>query len=82
MRTVVCIVEGDGEVQALPLLLRRIALARGVFDLKVGVPIRVHRDQSALTAVLDIEAAVAGSRSFRKFVEECERALAVIGTTG
>ena len=198
MTTVVCIVEGDGEVQALPLLLRRIALARGVFDLKVGVPIRVHRDkfirrdeefrrqillaaaksgngvilvlldadddcpvqlaqdlaarvaaivphvhssvvianheyeawllagadslagrrglpddlqvpgdaeavrdakgwlsqrirngryhevsdQPALTAVLDIEAAVAGSRSFRKFVEECERALAVIGTTG
>lgn len=44
-RTVVCIVEGDGEVRAVPLLLRRIAEAAGVFDLVVPVPIRVHKDQ-------------------------------------
>lgn len=197
MRSIVCIVEGAGEVQAVPVLLRRIAETRGVFDLNVGVPIRVHRDkfirrpeefrrqvllavakagdgavivlldadddcpvelardlaarvaevaphvrssvviakheyeawllagadslagrrglpddfqappdaeavrdakgwlsqrirngryhevsdQPALTAVLDIDAAVAGSRSFRKFVAECERALAACGAT-
>lgn len=44
-RTVVCIVEGDGEVRALPLLLRRLAEAKGVYDLSVPTPIRVHRDQ-------------------------------------
>lgn len=44
-RTVVCIVEGDGEVRAVPLLLRRIAEAAGVFNLVVPVPIRVHKDQ-------------------------------------
>lgn len=44
-RTVVCIVEGDGEVKAVPVLLRRLAESRGVFDLVVPPPIRVHRDQ-------------------------------------
>lgn len=44
-RTIVCIVEGDGEVRALPLLLRRLAEAHGVYDLSVPTPIRVHRDQ-------------------------------------
>lgn len=44
-RTVACIVEGDGEVRALPLLLRRLAEAKGVFDLSVPTPIKVHRDQ-------------------------------------
>lgn len=44
-RTIVCIVEGDGEVRALPLLLRRLAEANGVYDLSVSTPIRVHRDQ-------------------------------------
>jgi len=43
MSHIVCIVEGDGEVKAVPLLLRRIAEARGVFDLNVSPPIRVHR---------------------------------------
>jgi hypothetical protein len=45
VRSIVCIVEGDGEVKAVPVLLRRIAEARGIFDLNVGMPIRVHRDQ-------------------------------------
>lgn len=44
-RTIVCIVEGDGEVKAVPVLLRRLAESRGVFDLEVPPPIRVHWDQ-------------------------------------
>ncbi|WP_083438349.1 DUF4276 family protein [Caldimonas brevitalea] len=45
MTTIVSIVEGDGEVRAVPLLLRRIAEGQGIFDLTVPQPIRVHRDQ-------------------------------------
>lgn len=45
MRTIVSIVEGDSEVKALPILLRRLAEANGVYDLEVPVPIRVRRDQ-------------------------------------
>ncbi len=45
MSLIVSIVEGDGEVRALPILLRRLAEAKGSFDLSVPVPIRVHRDQ-------------------------------------
>lgn len=45
MSVIVPIVEGDGEVKALPLLLRRIAEAQGRFDLTVAKPIRVHRDR-------------------------------------
>ncbi len=44
-RTIVCIVEGDGEVRALPVLLRRLAQALGIHDLVIPAPIRVHRDQ-------------------------------------
>jgi hypothetical protein len=43
--TIVCIVEGDGEVRAIPVLLRRLAEAKGVYTLNVPPPIRVHRDQ-------------------------------------
>lgn len=45
MTTIACIVEGDGEVRALPLLLRRLAESRGIFDIRIPAPIRVHRDQ-------------------------------------
>lgn len=45
MTTIVTIVEGDGEVNALPILLRRVAEARGIYDLDVPAPIRVRRDQ-------------------------------------
>lgn len=45
MTTIACIVEGDGEVRALPVLLRRLAESRGIFDLRIPPPIRVHRDQ-------------------------------------
>lgn len=44
-RTIVCIVEGDGEVRALPLLLRRLAESAGVYDLNVAPPIRVRKDR-------------------------------------
>ncbi|GAB1391534.1 MAG: hypothetical protein AMXMBFR78_21610 [Rubrivivax sp.] len=45
MTTIVTIVEGDGEVRALPVLLRRLAEARKMYDLQVPTPIRVHKDQ-------------------------------------
>ncbi|WP_283138133.1 DUF4276 family protein [Rhizohabitans arisaemae] len=50
------IVEGHGEVQALPLLLRRIAHALGVWDIHLPPPIRRHRGR--LVAPGGIESAV------------------------
>ena len=45
MPTIITIVEGDGEVQAVPILIRRIAevATPGVFP-DVPKPIRVRRD--------------------------------------
>lgn len=46
MSTLVPIVEGDGEVQALPVLLRRLALWRPALEsMIVAMPIRVRRDR-------------------------------------
>jgi hypothetical protein len=46
MNTVVAIVEGDGEVAALPILLRRINQWRGPANLvEVARPIRVRKDR-------------------------------------
>lgn len=45
MNIVVSIVEGDGEVKALPVLLRRLAEARGVYETSFPEPIRVRRDK-------------------------------------
>ena len=45
MTTIVCVVEGHGEVHALPVLLRRFAERCGVYDLQVPEPIRVSRDR-------------------------------------
>lgn len=45
MNIVVSIVEGDGEVRALPVLLRRLAAARGMHETSFPEPIRVHRDK-------------------------------------
>lgn len=45
MKRVVAIVEGDGDVQALPVLLRRIAGEADVYDIDIPSPIRVRRDK-------------------------------------
>lgn len=48
MRTLVSIVEGDGEVAALPVLLRRLGewlTPNGYMALEVATPIRVRRDR-------------------------------------
>jgi hypothetical protein len=45
VRTIVTIVEGDGEVFAVPTLLRRLAAEHRVFDAQFPPPIRVHRDR-------------------------------------
>ena len=39
------IVEGHGEVDALPELVRRIAYHLGIFELNILRPIRIHRNQ-------------------------------------
>jgi Domain of unknown function (DUF4276) len=45
MTAIASIVEGHGEVRALPILLRRLAEARGVYDLDIPEPIRVQKDR-------------------------------------
>lgn len=43
---IACVVEGDGEVAALPILLRRMAMWRSAHIFPdVSPPIRVHRDR-------------------------------------
>lgn len=43
MPELACIVEGQGDVGSLPIILRRIAQAEGVFDLQIRGPYRVPR---------------------------------------
>jgi hypothetical protein len=53
--SIACIVEGDGEVQAVPLLIRRIA-AEAFPELQINVispPIRVSRDKLMKAAELE-----------------------------
>lgn len=46
MRTVASIVEGDGEVKALPIILRRLHALDGPAEhVEVLAPIRVHKDR-------------------------------------
>lgn len=40
---VACVVEGHGDVKALPILVRRLAAAAGVFDLSILQPHRCPR---------------------------------------
>jgi len=67
MSRVVTIVEGPGEVDAIPILIRRIA-ATAVPDALPHVPrpIRVKRDQLALTSLFDLSTARRGAPSFDK----------------
>lgn len=46
------IVEGHGEVDAVPVLLRRLRDEAGAFDLQIGVPIRHTRAQLVREATL------------------------------
>lgn len=43
--TIQPIVEGHGDVQALPELLRRLATEAQVWDVRIGVPIRIPRSR-------------------------------------
>lgn len=45
MSAVACIVEGHGEVQAMPVLLRRLLERREAYGVRLSVPIRVARDR-------------------------------------
>ncbi|WP_327045613.1 DUF4276 family protein [Microbispora sp. NBC_01189] len=54
--TIASVVEGDGEVSALPVLLRRIAHAFSIWDVRTPPPRRIPR--SRLVAPGGVEAAV------------------------
>jgi hypothetical protein len=72
MATIACIVEGHGEVQALPLLR---AAKEWLGAKRVGRPYKETSDQAAFTAVFDMKAAREKSPSFDKFWREAERLL-------
>lgn len=60
-RVIVPIVEGEGDEQAVPILLRRLLHERAEhFDLNVGRPIRVQRDRLLKRGVLERYVALAG----------------------
>ena len=66
MRRIVAIVEGDGEVEAVPALIRRIHVAVSPeVPLEVGRPVRVPRDRllkdGELERYLALAANVAGA---------------------
>lgn len=42
MRTIIPIVEGQGEVTAVPVLLRKLLWAQGVYDVAIPRPINAH----------------------------------------
>ncbi len=64
MRTIVCLVEGHGEVHALPVLLRRFAQRCGIYDLQIPEPIRVSRDRFLnRTEEFDPKVALAGLKA-------------------
>ncbi|CAM2984228.1 DUF4276 domain-containing protein [Actinomyces slackii] len=52
-RIVASVVEGHGEVKALPELLRRITNEAGIFDSQVAEPFRLGRDHMRSTKVRD-----------------------------
>jgi hypothetical protein len=67
MSVIVSIVEGHGEVRALPILLRRIAQAQGLYDLALPEPIRMQKDRflrrpEEFARMLTLAAAKAGKR--------------------
>lgn len=45
MTTIACIVEGFGEREAMPVLLRKLAIRQEIYDLTIPEPIRVQRDR-------------------------------------
>lgn len=45
MTKLIAIVEGDGEVVALPILVRRLAERFGRYDVEVLQPLRIHREK-------------------------------------
>lgn len=51
-----CIVEGHGDALSIPIILRRIAASRGVFDLTISGPFRHHRH--AIVRAGELERAV------------------------
>jgi hypothetical protein len=50
MITIAGVVEGDGEVRALPVLVRRIAHEHGIYDIEVPLPFRLPRTKFLIPA--------------------------------
>lgn len=48
MITVASVVEGCGEVTAVPALVRRVAFAHGIFEVRTTLPHRLARGDSAI----------------------------------
>jgi hypothetical protein len=53
MTTVAAIVEGDGEVLAVPALIRRVAYTHGVYDVDVPRPFLLSRDRFLIPEQFD-----------------------------
>ncbi len=64
MITVACVVEGDGEVRALPALVRRVAETHGIHDVVVPAPFRLPRakitNPAELSRVVELQPRRAG----------------------
>lgn len=56
MPRIACIVEGHGDAISIPIILRRIAASRGIFDLTIAGPFRHHRQ--AVVRAGELERAV------------------------
>ena len=76
--TIASIVEGDGEVAALPKLLHRIAAEIGVTNLRTERPNKETVDQAPLASIFDLKAARENSPSFDKSYRDVTRLLAVV----
>jgi hypothetical protein len=62
MITVATIVEGFGEVRAVPVLLRRIAESHGIYDLRLPEPFRLSRTKLTGSGELGRACEIAASR--------------------
>lgn len=62
-RRIAAVVEGHGEVKAVPILLRRIAEDLGVYDCEIRTPHRIGRDHmtgAKMVSAVRIQRAVVG----------------------
>ena len=61
---IACIVEGQGDVISIPIILRRLAEEKQTYDLKVLKPIRVHRSKVVRPGELERAVELAARKLF------------------